>query len=218
MIEFSDSFYSELEDVLNTKAFLNSYVKSYPALLSFFQSKGKLSREEFIQACHMVYGWMPTILEMHDRDETSIITDAFIDEVVNLLFDLKDRNPTMEEISLLSKSINNSCIGLSKFLHFMNPERYAIWDTKVSFAIYKRYWPYQVNNPENYLNYINLMQKEVNSKGCIRIYSNIVKINGFESLTKMRCVEILIFALGDQKLGDTTKDKIKKDQLINLEQ
>jgi hypothetical protein len=45
-------------------------------------------------------------------------------------------------------------IATSKFLHFYNPARYAIWDTNVARAAYRYTWP-QCNSSARYLEYLD---------------------------------------------------------------
>ena len=36
-----------------------------------------------------------------------------------------------EELEIVKKCVNNSLVGTSKLLHFINPSIYAIWDSKI---------------------------------------------------------------------------------------
>jgi len=43
----------------------DSYIVSYPHLLGYFSAKTSLGAEDVVCGAHMVYGWMPTILELY---------------------------------------------------------------------------------------------------------------------------------------------------------
>ena len=58
------------------------------------------------------------------------------------------------EIDALKTFVGGSLIATSKFLHFYNPSRYAIWDTNVARAAYRYTWP-QCNRSARYLEYLD---------------------------------------------------------------
>jgi hypothetical protein len=41
-----------------------SYVLAYPHLLSYFEQRDTIEAADLIRGAHMVYGWMPTILDL----------------------------------------------------------------------------------------------------------------------------------------------------------
>ena len=49
-----------------------------------------------------------------------------------------------------SSPINNSCVGLSKSLHFINPEIFPIWDSNVAKTFGLQGYHYQVNKIQVY--------------------------------------------------------------------
>lgn len=49
----------------------NSYVLSYPHLLSYF-AKDVFDAADVVRGAHMAYGWMPTILDLYSRSLDSI--------------------------------------------------------------------------------------------------------------------------------------------------
>ena len=54
--------------------FGSSYVKSYESIIDFFNDI-QLNENSLIQGAHMVYGWMPTILNItkHDLDTQNVL-------------------------------------------------------------------------------------------------------------------------------------------------
>ena len=60
------------------------------------------------------------------------------DEAVLLLNSLPNNSP-----------VNNSWIGLSKVLHFINPDIFPIWDSRVA-KCFNMLYPYQFNKKDIY--------------------------------------------------------------------
>lgn len=103
---------------------MGSYLLSYEAFIRYFSGKpGALNKDDLIIGIHMVYGWMPTIFEFkHDR----------LEEAVEIINAVKLRRPVgAGELGVLKALLNNSIVGTSKLLHFISPEEYAIWDSRV---------------------------------------------------------------------------------------
>jgi hypothetical protein len=59
-------------------------------------------------------------------------TDDDWNRAATILNEAKGRRITSsEELEFLSLKINNSLVGTSKLLHFVNPEKHPIWDSRV---------------------------------------------------------------------------------------
>ena len=54
--------------------FGSSYIKSYESIIDFFNDI-QLNENSLIQGAHMVYGWMPTILNItkHDLETQNVL-------------------------------------------------------------------------------------------------------------------------------------------------
>ncbi|MFP7655349.1 hypothetical protein [Chryseobacterium proteolyticum] len=103
----------------------NSYLISYPCFINYFKLKDRLSKQDLICSAFMIYGWMPTILKKIDYTN--------IDKIVDLFNKAKSSDNILTEIEIksLKPFTNNSLVGLSKLLHFINPNVYPIWDSKI---------------------------------------------------------------------------------------
>lgn len=103
------------------------YATSYPHLVKAVQGR-VIDETVYVQIAHMTYGWMPTVLKLKSKspEHERFAAEAEILEKFRLGVDLND-----EDLASLKTSINNSIVGLSKLLHFLRPDRYAIWDSKV---------------------------------------------------------------------------------------
>ena len=60
-----------------------------------------------------------------------------------------------QELQILKNAFNNSLVGVSKLLHFIQPEKYAIWDSRV-FRFLSGNEPHVsiFKQPETYLSYL----------------------------------------------------------------
>lgn len=124
----------------------DSYIETYPEFLRYFSSLEIIERHHLIISSHFVYGWMPTIIHLDIKD---------IDQILLLLNAVKSGQIlNREEIQRLKSCINNSMVGLSKLLHFINPTDYAIWDSRIFKYITDKKSQYGIDKPENYLAYL----------------------------------------------------------------
>lgn len=101
----------------------HTYHKSYRYFVSFFSDKHYLAEADLIIGASFTYGWMPTILNFKSNEFDSAVT------IIN-----KAKGPQRisdDELVLLKSLVNNSLVGVSKLLHFVNPHVYAIWDSRV---------------------------------------------------------------------------------------
>lgn len=146
-------FQVELDTVIEPNV---SYLKSYPYLLSYFASKKTLTSEDVVCGTHMSYGWMPTILDLYFNEHNIDLQIAA--KYLNCARQVNSLPG--EELQQLASLINNSFVGVSKLLHFVAPEHFAIWDSKVYAFVYeKKPYNYRVNNVTSYLNYLELLKQ-----------------------------------------------------------
>ena len=114
-----------------------SYLISYREFIDYFKNLEKIEFHNFIIATHFVYGWMPKILQLRNLPEEN----NFMNLCSTLLSTLNKIKRRLEisdtELNILVTVINNSIVGVSKLLHFINPEDYAIWDSNVYRYIYE---------------------------------------------------------------------------------
>ena len=118
------------------------YIESYPEFLKYFESLDIIEKHHLIISGHFVYGWMPTIIQMNMRG---------LEKVLFLLNAAKSGHVLkIDELETLKHCINNSMVGLSKLLHFINPRDYAIWDSRIYRYLTGKKSQYGVNKTENY--------------------------------------------------------------------
>jgi len=173
------------------------YSRTYPHLVSYFAHKETLGLDGFVQGTHMVYGWMPTILKFHyDRLNNNR------DDVLLSLNLVKNGNYLdKKQIESIVRIVNNSVVGTSKLLHFIAPENYPIWDSKI-YGYYNSTEPNysKANNVRRYLDYAETL-KCLSEQPEAKIIQNNVnkKLQDSESqykdykVTFMRAIDMTMF-------------------------
>lgn len=114
-----------LQQVASTYNIKNDiYVEMYQYYVNFFKEKDTLNNSDIVIGVGFTYSWMPTILKRLNLSN--------IDQVTKILNNVKQSIEISDDDLLLLKEFsNNSLVGASKLLHFINPEDYAIWDSRV---------------------------------------------------------------------------------------
>jgi len=161
-----------------------SYQESYKEFIQYFKKNKKITRHNLYISSHFVYGWMPTIINLKIEDEETIL------KLLN-----NARKPKLlseEELMILKKSINNSMVGLSKLLHFINPKQYPIWDRRVFRYLTKKKSSYGIDKPKIYLEYVSLVHEIARHKNYLKLHQKIEKKIGYE-VSPMRAIEVVLF-------------------------
>ena len=163
----------------------NTYIISYPHLIVFTKNKEVLSECDFIALAHMVYGWMPTILKIGDP--------SLLSEGVSILNQAKRKGElTVPQLETLKKLVNNSIVGASKLLHFVNPEAFPIWDSRIYQYCYQKKAYNNANNVQLYVEYITLLNSIIDTTEGDEFYRLINEKLGYP-VTKMRALELIMF-------------------------
>ena len=188
------------KDAENFTVFANdSYIQSYPEFLKYFESIELIEKHHLIISSHFVYGWMPTIIQVDTRD---------LDKVLFLLNAAKSGHElTISELEILKFCINNSMVGLSKLLHFINPRDYAIWDSRIFKYLTGEKSQYGIDKAMNYDAYLKEINKLIQHPDYTDLHFKIER-NFSYTITPMRAVEILMFETN-------RNEKIKKLLVTN---
>src|SRR5207253_10303605 len=107
-----------------------------------------------VRAAHMVYGWMPTALDLYcTKGEEDLMSAA------KILSAAKQGSVLgSAELQTLAGLVNRTLVGASKLLHFAAPARLPIWDSKVyRFVHEKRSHHFRLNSVTSYLEYIDVV-------------------------------------------------------------
>ena len=165
-----------------------SYIRSYPHLQAWLNSKLVLDEQNLICAAHMVYGWMPTILELHPGESFSSH-----DGVTLLNKARKQGSLSVGEIDQLAGLVNNSVVGASKLLHFVNPEAFAIWDSRIYRFIHSQEaHHYRVNSAAEYERYLAQLRQLRQDPRLAGFHASINRKMGYE-VSALRALEVVMF-------------------------
>ncbi|WP_332846994.1 DUF6308 family protein [Pseudomonas lactucae] len=166
----------------------NAYIRAYPHMLSSLAGQTSFTERDFICAAHMVYGWMPTILEIHATKMVSVAMGA------QILTEAK-QNGALSHAQLinLAQLVNHSVVGASKLLHFVNPDAFPIWDSRIyAFVHGVKAHQYRVNNAAAYEHYIALLRDLQKDKRLATLRASIDKKMGYP-VSALRALEVVMF-------------------------
>jgi len=166
-----------------------SYIVSYPHLVSYFASKATISAEEVVCGAHMVYGWMPTILDLYSNPTkldlfgaAELLTKARYNGIV-----------TDSELQGLAGLVNNSLVGASKLLHFIAPTQFAIWDSKVyAFVFNQKAHQYRISNINSYRKYLNILSDLQSNPRFDKFHNSINTKMGYK-VSPIRALEVVMY-------------------------
>ena len=191
---------------------IKTYTYTYEKFIKHFEELRKKGKEEWLViGSSIVYSWMPTILNIAGRDPKAdknlhkIKEDAI--EGLNNISNNLDGESSKDDLKKLKLFINNSVVGMSKFLHFSFPDEYPIWDSRVESVLYKTTYPkwdptksnyHRIKIIGNYMEYrkscLELIEDEEN--GLIKKFDKYEELKGLRDLRK---IEFLLFLKGGKK-------------------
>lgn len=167
----------------------DSYVVSYPYLLEYFSSKPSLDAGDIVRGAHMIYGWMPTALKLHLNQGKN-----GLDGAVHILTKAKAGGVLSdEEIKALAGVVNNSLVGATKLLHFVAPNHFPIWDSRVySFLHEEIPHYYRLNSINAYRQYVSLLNELVVRRDFPAFHASVKRKLGY-SVSPLRALELVMF-------------------------
>lgn len=146
LYESLDCSLDKIRQKIREKSTFQTYIYSYPKILAHFSKfasdKYSPSHKEdlLIQGILMTYGWMPRIPRLDFSEEANSIECSNLKENVGFLssFNHKSKDDvylilseSVSDIEKLKKFVDNSLTAVSKILHFIRPEDFLIWDSKI---------------------------------------------------------------------------------------
>ena len=178
-----DKINSEIENFSINKN--DSYIITYAEFIRYFENfHGKIEIHHLIISSHFVYGWMPTVLELQTE---------LIPEILPYLNAAKSGHIfNLEEILTIKNCINNSLVGISKLLHFINPHNYAIWDSRIFRYLTDNKSNYGIDKPSLYLEYLSGMKEIARHPNYSQFHKKVQSQFNY-SITPMRAIEIVMF-------------------------
>lgn len=167
----------------------SSYLLSYKYFLDYFKDLECIEEKNLVIWSFFVYGWMPTILKKLNATNNQSNVIRYLNKVKNGKF------LTILELHEIKNYINNSIVWASKLLHFINPEIYPIWDSKVSqFLLGKSSL---VNNVDIYYSYteqLNSLKKLPDSQ----TIQDILSEKFWYPISAIRAIEFAIFSSNNE--------------------
>lgn len=162
------------------------YLLSYPHFLNYFKKLDTINLENLIIGISFTYSWMPTILKSIQLQHS--------EKVLSILNEVKNRKKINEEqLATLKEAFNNSLVGTSKLLHFINPNQYAIWDSRVFRYLHKEEpHKYKLEKPKTYIEYIEFLENLKNENSFGYFYKLMKQKVDYE-ITEYRALELAFF-------------------------
>lgn len=177
-----------IQDASNTAIQQRSDFISYPEFLEYFKNLDEITKHNLVIGINFVYGWMPTIFDFR--------SDNF-DEAIKILNKAKNGTELITEadLALLKRLFNNSLVGSTKLLHFINPDKYAIWDSRVYRYLTNNNNYNQIENCNNYLDYLTFCQELINYRDFSSLKKQIEESVGY-SMTPFRIADLIMYLNG----------------------
>ena len=183
----NDETFLQLTNIANNfKSTEENYLLSYPYFLNYFQNLESINLENLVIGISFTYSWMPTILKALNLKNT--------EKVLFILNEVKKGKLIDEQqLTTLKTTFNNSLVGTSKLLHFINPKQYAIWDSRV-FRFLNNVEPhkYRLEKPRAYIEYLKLIEELKNEKAFTAFFDLIKQKVGYD-ITEYRALELAFF-------------------------
>jgi len=180
---------------LNFKASENkTYYISYTEFLNYFKNTTEITKHNLIIGINFVYGWMPTIFDF--------CTNNF-DDALTILNSAKQGNiPSVKELEILKSLLNNSLVGTSKLLHFINPNKFAIWDSKVYYYLTGNVAHHnRIGKCESYLAYLKFCNELTQRKEYDEVHERICHEVRYP-MSRLRTAELIMFSTKDTKSNE----------------
>ena len=124
-----------------------------------------------------VYGWMPTVLDIAKEYGGQQIKMESVKSAIQFAKNWKQSGSNnieraMEQFEILARFIDNSYVGASKFLHFLFPDSFAIFDSNIAEVLnelskdltnekQRPIFSKNANKPANFILYELAMRKAV---------------------------------------------------------
>lgn len=190
--------FSERAKNLSQRSENEQQLTSYEDMLKFAQRNfvDNFDKTAVVGLAHMAYGWMPTMIrrtklsenfkEWKKNIENGCLGKGFLEKVMELT--------------------NDSIVGASKLLHFLNPHDYPIYDSKVYGAVIKNGKHNLSKDVDNYISYVKILQalaKNPKNQSVILNIQNILINKGYllKECSAIRVLEVCLYASASTKNG-----------------
>ena len=154
-----------------------------------------------VAGAYAVYGWMPTIMQNGVNRTAWATTREDLGQLRNAT-NWIDAEVILRKAPSILTLVNGSIVGTSKFLHFLNPEIFPIWDSKIGrvFGAHRRDL---VEKIERYLGYCSTVAASIDA-----VYPEDYAQFVGSGVSPVRRLELLLFLYG-QSLVDQERPGAK---------
>jgi hypothetical protein len=166
----------------------DDYYNAYSDLLDFFKKLDLKNEQNVVGAAHAVYGWMPTILKKETNAKELV---AFTTDLRKIESGPNQRKSALDQLRqrlYITKAINGSTVGTSKFLHFVAPEVFPIWDSNIALAFAV---PSKINDPDTYIAYCEAVHRYLDNNPELRWPNELP-----DGISDIRKMEFCLYAYG----------------------
>jgi len=183
IIRTSTDFFNDATNFTNNGS---TYLETYPHFVNYFNNLNRITFPEMTIGINFTYGWMPTIFDYRSNN---------FDEAIEILNTVKNGIiPNDKELKILKGLFNNSLVGSSKLMHFINPEIIPIWDSRVyTYLTGKRAHNYRVENIINFREYIKFCHSLISDERFIQAKYTVEANVGY-NMSNMRIADLVMYS------------------------
>ncbi|MDE0310451.1 MAG: hypothetical protein OXI60_11585 [Acidiferrobacterales bacterium] len=181
----------------------NYYIRSYPYLLRsckvlYEQTKSNTETEDdaILAIAHIAYSWMPTVLKSCELKEAQIAQHKK-DQTILDAFRISCEEAKHFAAGFEHSPINDSWIGLSKALHFINPKVFPIWDSNVARSFETNISSSKKKQKKDYLCYFEFCHSHLDLPSVKKIQDYFAEHKKYE-ISRIRAVEYILFISGQK--------------------
>ncbi|WP_202949473.1 hypothetical protein [Paraburkholderia hospita] len=119
-----------------------------------------------------------------------------------------------DDLAALKRLVNNSMVGASKLLHFVAPQRHAVWDSKVFAFCFDRYgYNYEVNNVRNYESYLSALKELMTDRRFDSFHAAVCSKVGYP-VSGLRALELVMFLNAPDRRRNGRADGAEEPALV----
>ena len=165
----------------------NHYIVSYPELIQATDCLTKNFGEKSVpMVAHLVYGWMPKILTYSRK--------IYQDKDIFRATEVNDQNEALSVVEKIQfPPTNNAWVGMSKTLHFLNPNFFPIWDSKVAKVLGVKN---KMGKKDVYLDYMKFIFSNKDEQFVSLVQKEFKRKTNYE-ISKVRAIEFTLFVMGE---------------------
>ncbi len=146
-----NNYYNKLKD---DKLREHTYLSTYPEIINFPKYTKLDDVQIFKMLALMTYAWMPRVLRI---DDEYLVCAA---SQLSKAKDITKNNYKEIKIQRIADCLH-SLVGASKMLHFINPEVFPIWDSKIQSIVGENK---HMDKSDDYYDYVKLVYSLMENK------------------------------------------------------